>query len=246
MPPNPPTDRALRWRSCINARDLGGYATMDGATTRRGAVVRADSPSRLTAEGRAALDAYGIHTAIDLRIAVELRDDPSPLAAHPAITAHHLPLNPNDRAVVRAVRPHTDAGLPYMAAVNAAYLAVNREQIAAIMRAVADAPEGGVLIHCSAGRDRTGLIAALLLAAADVPADAIVADYARSFTAIPAAMEATLVHLDQEYGGVPAYLRDVGLSHDTITRLRRLRGEGVESVTNSRQYNGNETTETRE
>ncbi len=221
MPPNPSTDRALHWRSCINARDLGGHATTDGTMTRRGAVVRADSPSRLTAEGRAALDAYGIRTAIDLRIAVELRDDPSPLAAHPIITTHHLPMNPNDRAIVRAIRPHTDAGLPYMAAVNAAYLAVNREQIAAIMQAVTDAPGGGVLIHCSAGRDRTGLIAALLLATVAVPAAAIVADYALSFTAIPAAMEATLMHLDQEYGGVIAYLRAIEVSEATIARLRR-------------------------
>lgn len=221
-------ERPLRWRSCINARDLGGHPTADGALTRRGAVVRADSPSRLTGEGLTALHAYGIRTAIDLRTAVEVRDDPSPLAAHPEIAAYHLPLDPNDRAVVRALRPHMEAGLPFMAAVNAAYLAASRERIAAIIAAVADAPPGGVLVHCSAGRDRTGLIAALLLAAAAVPAASIVADYARSFTAIPTTMAATLAHLDQEYGGVMAYLRATGLRDPTIARLRqRLRDDRV-------------------
>ena len=66
MSPHEPT-RHLRWESCYNARDLGGYATADGGYTRWGAFVRADNLSRLTSADQAALIEYGVRTVIDLR-----------------------------------------------------------------------------------------------------------------------------------------------------------------------------------
>lgn len=218
-------ERQLRWAACYNARDLGGYMTADGAITRWGALVRADSVGRLTAAGRAALEAYGIRTIIDLRIPVEVRDDPTPFADHATIVSHFLPLDPNARAVSRAVTAHRRDGLPTAVAVNAAFLSVNQDQIAAVLRAVADAPAGGVLVHCHAGRDRTGLVAALLLGVAGVADDAIVADYALSFGADARVMAATLRYLDDAHSGVCAYLRAIGLSDAETARLRqRLRG----------------------
>ena len=209
-------------------RDLGGHPTADGAQTRRGAVVRADSLARLTDEGKAALEAYGIRTIIDFRVPVEVRDDPNPYTEHGSIATHHLPLDPNDRPVTKATAAHKEAGLSHMAAVNAAFLAVNREQVATIMRAIANAPAGGVLIHCHSGRDRTGLIAAMLLALAGVPADAIVADYDLSFGAVGGTMEATLAHLERAYGGVTAYLRAAGMTEEEIARLStRLRDDAA-------------------
>ena len=168
-----PAHRYLRWDACYNARDLGGLPTRDGARTRRGALIRADSVGRLTERGRAALEAYGVRTIIDLRFGVEVRDDPSPFTDHATIIAHNLPLNPNDVAVTRSLATQRGSALPYPATVNVAYLATHQPQIAAVMRAIADAPEGGILFHCHAGRDRTGLIAALLLALVGVPAETI-------------------------------------------------------------------------
>ena len=87
--------------------------------TRLGAVVRADALSRLNEQGCAALEAYGIRTIVDLRVAVELRDDPSPFAQHSAITAHHLPLDPNERIFVTIASG--DSTLPLMERVQTIY-----------------------------------------------------------------------------------------------------------------------------
>ena len=213
--------RFLRWDTCYNARDLGGHPTDDGGATRWGALIRSDSVGRLNALGRAALEAYGVRTIIDLRVPVEVRDEPSPFIEHAAITTHTLPLDPNDRTISKAVIAHKEAGLSASAAMNAAYLSTNQEQIAAILRAVADAPDGGIVIHCHAGRDRTGLIVALLLGVAGVPAAAISADYALSFSAVSETMDATLDYLDRTYGGIVSYVRAIGLTDDAIARLRR-------------------------
>jgi protein-tyrosine phosphatase len=221
-----PEHRYLRWNACYNARDLGGLTTVDGARTRRGALVRADSVGRLTEQGRAALEEYGIRTIIDLRFGVEVRDDPSPFLDHVRIASHNLPLNPNDVAVTRSLAAQRDSGVPYPATVNIAYLATHQAQIAAIMRAIAEAPEGGILFHCHAGRDRTGLIAALLLALVGVPATAITADYALSFSTVAETMDATLAYLESAYDGAAAYLLAAGVTADEIDRIRqRLRDE---------------------
>jgi protein-tyrosine phosphatase len=227
-----PEHRYLRWNACYNVRDLGGLATVDGARTRRGALVRADSVGRLTEQGRTALEEYGIRTIIDLRFGVEVRDDPSPFGDHARIVSHNLPLNPNDIAVTRSLAAQRGAALPYAATVNVAYLATHRAQIAAVMRAIAEAPEGGILFHCHAGRDRTGLIAALLLALAGVPAATITADYALSFSAAAETMDATLAHLESAYGGAEAYLLAAGVVVDEIARIRcRLRDEATPPAT---------------
>ena len=225
------TARYLRWNACYNARDLGGLPTCDGTQTRRGVLVRADSVGRLTEQGRAALEAYGIRTIIDLRFGVEVRDDPSPFTEHAHIVSHNLPLNPNDVAMTRSLATQRTSTLPYPATVNVAYLATHQPQIAAVMRAIADAPEGGILFHCHAGRDRTGLIAALLLALVGVSADAITADYALSFSTVAETMDATLAHLESMYGGVEAYLLTAGVRADEIARIRhRLREEPTPPV----------------
>jgi protein tyrosine/serine phosphatase len=226
-----PDRRYLRWNACYNARDLGGLATTDGARTRRGMLVRADSVGRLTEQGRAALEEYGIRTIIDLRFGVEVRDDPNPFVDHARIVSHNLPLNPNDVSVTRSLAAQRGSSLPYPATVNVAYLATHQNQIAAIMRTIAEAPEGGILFHCHAGRDRTGLIAALLLALAEVPAAAIIADYALSFSAIAETMDATLAHLESAYGGGAAYLHAAGVTAGEIARIRcRLREEPAPSM----------------
>ena len=242
--------RYLAWDACYNVRDVGGYATDDGRQTRWRALVRADDLCRLTPAGVAALRDYGVRTIIDLRSTAEM-----PMAGHPfarptaadgSLTYLNLPLLDDDNraglAAVNAVECTED--------MYVCMLEHFRRPIAAIVRTVAQAPAGAVLIHCHAGKDRTGLVVALLLALAGVPDATIAADYALSSTYLqplyetwfsapaateadrsawwlaspPDAMLAVLATLDARYGGVHAYLSAAGVSPAEIERIRaRLR-----------------------
>ena len=155
--------RLLAWEGCLNARDLGGYETADGRETRWGTVVRSDSPAALTEAGRAALADYGVRAIVDLRLPGELADDPNPFA------------EPGDHGIAYTNVSFIDpAAAPPDAVSTLAedYLGMldrYRQGVAEAMAAIAGAPEGAVLIHCAAGKDRTGLISALLLGLVDVP-----------------------------------------------------------------------------
>ncbi|MEW1909470.1 tyrosine-protein phosphatase [Kitasatospora sp. NPDC085895] len=163
-------DRRLVWDGCLNVRELGGLPTRDGRRTRRGAVVRADNLDRLTAEGWAALQAYGIRTVIDLRNEEEYR----PLLQRPdGIELVRVPLD-------ELAGPEWWArfgGLDGTPLAFRPYLDHCPRAVAEVVAAVGRAAPGGVVVHCGAGRDRTGLAALVLLAVAGVSADAIVDDY---------------------------------------------------------------------
>ena len=234
--------RRLAWDDCANARDLGGYPAGDGRETRWGAVVRSDSLAALTPAGRDALVAYGVRTVVDLRLPAEIAAHPNPFA------------EPGDHGVAYTNVSILDpaAGFPP----DTITLAENylwsldrfRALVATAMAAIATAPEGGVLIHCAAGKDRTGLIAALLLALVDVPDRTVAADYALTAECLRprdqawlengpgerAEREALLVRyaptaevmlevlddLSERYGGVEPYLLEAGVTAADIARLR--------------------------
>ena len=235
--------RRLAWEGVLNARDLGGYPAAGGRETRWGAVVRSDSLADLTAAGQAALAGYGVRTIIDLRLADEIAQDPNPFA------------QPGDHGIAYTNISIIDpaAGFPpdtYTLADNYLWMLDRfRGFVAEVMAAIADAPEGGVLIHCAAGKDRTGLISALLLGLAGVPAETIAADYAMTaellrpreqawLAAVPpeerAEREAMLARyapraevmlevlagLEERYGGVEGYLLAAGVSPADLDRLR--------------------------
>jgi protein-tyrosine phosphatase len=165
--------RHLDWQGCHNARDLGGLPTADGRRTRWGAVVRSDAPDQLTAAGWAALEAHGIHTIVDLRNHDELRSD---LVDRPdALTTLHLPL---DGIEDREFWDEWDPQPPPL--YYAPFLERFPDRAAKVVAAIARAQAGGVLFHCVGGRDRTGLIAVLLLAVAGVAPEEIAADHALS------------------------------------------------------------------
>lgn len=165
----------LDWAGCYNVRDLGGLAIRGGGLTRSGAVVRADSLDRLTPEGWAALYAYGIRTVVDLR---EDEERSTTVTRPDGITVVPVPLDDNADTSFWNWRVDDDAdGTPLY---YRPFLEHKAERCAAALAAVAGAEPGGVVVHCGIGRDRTGLVALILLALAGVEPDAIVADYARS------------------------------------------------------------------
>ena len=169
-------DRHLDWHGCANARDLGGLPAAGGRTTRVGALIRSDAVDRLTAAGWSALAAYGVRTVVDLRNDDELPPDPAPRPA--GITTLHLPLDGiEDRAFWERWTSGPQFGTPLY---YRPFLDRFPERVARVIAAVADAPAGGVVVHCVGGRDRTGLVTLLLLALAGVDLQDIADDYALS------------------------------------------------------------------
>ncbi|MFC9325019.1 tyrosine-protein phosphatase [Kitasatospora sp. NPDC057015] len=163
-------ERTLTWDGCLNVRDLGGLPTTGGGRTAHGALVRADNLDRLTAEGWDALRAHGVRTLIDLRNA----DEYKPLLPLPAdLDLVRIPLD----ELAGAAWWQRWGGLDGTPLSLRPYLDECPGAIAGIVAAVAGARPGAVVLHCGAGRDRTGLATLLLLALVGVEPAAIVADY---------------------------------------------------------------------
>ena len=159
-----------------NLRDIGGYRTMDRRYVRRHQVWRADSPHRLDAAGQTALAALGIRTIIDLRTHAEVARTPLQLAPSSGLRYRHHPFFNTWSDLLRPGEPPPDL-------IRYSELLLDRCQDAlrGIINEIANPASGPVLIHCTAGKDRTGLVVALLLALAGVPTATIAADYAASF-----------------------------------------------------------------
>ena len=168
------TSRHLDWPGCVNVRDLGGLP-LPGGVTRWQSVVRADSLDRLTADGWAALHHYGVRTVVDLREADERADA---VERPPGLTVVHVPLDDNADADFwyRCVDDGADGTPLYYRP----FVEHKADRCVAALTAVAEAAPGGVVVHCGIGRDRTGLVALLLLALAGVTPGAIIEDYALS------------------------------------------------------------------
>ncbi|MGW5877051.1 tyrosine-protein phosphatase [Nocardiopsis terrae] len=190
--------RQITWEGFFNTRDLGGLPTRHGRTTRHGAFVRSADPRFVTAEGWRAARAAGVRTIVDLRNPDEIRPDPgegpagrggsasfpatTPQAPPSGMTRLEVPLDHvEDVAFWREINRGRLNGTPLY---FRPFLERKAERCAAVITALARSGTGGVLFHCGAGRDRTGLVALLLLALAEVEADAIAEDYALSTAAL--------------------------------------------------------------
>lgn len=238
-----PSQRHLAWEACYNARDLGGLPIHLGGQTRWQAVIRTDLLNRLTSSGQRALLDYGVRTVIDLRGPKEVQAEPSHFVNmdNAALTYLHLPLEKYDPPVSALISQATTR-----AEVYCIILDHYPDAVAEVLRALANARPGGIVIHCHSGKDRTGIVAALLLSVAGVDRKTIVADYAESQvrlwplyekhvqeaggedklgfwhrpTATAEMMQTTLTHLDTKYDGVRNYLLAAGLSAADLERLQ--------------------------
>jgi protein-tyrosine phosphatase len=244
--------RDLAWEGLLNVRDLGGHRTEDGGETRYGAIVRADSVRRLTDNGWKALVDYGIRTIIDLRTDAELQADPP---GEIPLEIEHISMFDEDPLVFMKVEAVADTAPDPATATRDVYLIFLesfKRNVAAVIRAVARAPEGGVVVHCMGGKDRTGLITAFLLHLAGVSTEEIAADYGVSEERLkprheawfaeaeteaererlrriaqtpPEAIVGVCEELERRYGSVEDYLRAAGVSDEDLSLARaRLRG----------------------
>ena len=239
-------NRHLPIKGTYNVRDLGGYETPAGETRWR-RILRADGLHRLDGEGMEALVAEGVTTVIDLRHRNELDQQPNPFAAEDKVAYHNVSLF---EELAPTPRPGEDVLLQlYIRALES-----RQVPIAQVLTIIADAPTGTVLFHCTAGKDRTGIISALLLGLAGVNSDTIVADYAltaqmiapmveeiishaaargadvESFRPLlasdPGTMVATIAYIEANHASVGDYIEKIGVPAVAVERLRaRLTGD---------------------
>jgi protein-tyrosine phosphatase len=248
-----PLTRVLDWEGCYNVRDLGGLPTAGGRRTRYGALVRSDMLCRLTPAGQEALLGHGIATILDVRTPAELARDGdayawAQAAAGGGVEYRHLSftVGTDDGSWARMHASYSRA--TSREELNRLDLVHNAAGIVSIVTAIADAAPGGVVVHCHAGKDRTGLVIALSLSVAGVPDDDIADDYAMTALNLepliadwlvemsddPAerirlrglaeprreAMLDTLAHLRELYGSAERYLLAGGASPAQVERLR--------------------------
>ena len=226
----------------VNLRDLGGLPIEAGGLTRHGRLLRSESPHGLTEGGRRALLERGIATVVDLRTVSERTSLPNLLVEADGVRGVHAPIFNDD--------DEFPEGLNTAADVYCWWLRERGSGIAMAMSAIADSPSAPVLVHCHAGKDRTGVIVALALRLAGVGVDAIADDYAlsgvqladmlardrvtalangmdevraqRLFTVRREAMVETVEFIDSEPGGAAGLLGNLGVDDDSIERLLRL------------------------
>ncbi len=227
-------DRHLRLPGTRNLRDVGGYPAGANRRTRWRTLLRTDALDQLPAESRSALIDLGLRCVVDLRWPEELVESPSVFATSDRVTYRSIPLLADDPTPIHG-----------LAATYRHIFDERAPQLAEVVRTLL-APEGlPVVIGCAAGKDRTGVAIALLLAAIGVPDDVIVADYALSGEAFgseladdphlqdwraqpirvdcpPEYMVEALRHLEGRHGGAAAFLREHGLTDAELDRLGEL------------------------
>lgn len=223
----------------VNFRDVGGLPA-GRARTRSGVLFRSGSLARLEPAGVDALRVLGVRRVIDLRADEEVVLDPSRVAGLPLQTTR-IPLFLGSVASFF----EEDRSLAEM---YAALVDESADAIVQVVRGIVE--EQPVLVHCTVGKDRTGVSVAVTLAAAGVDTDAVVADYARTESLLPSrrnravlaylrarhpdavhledlatrspapVMSALLAGLQERYGSAADYLRAHGLADDEVAELR--------------------------
>ncbi|WP_028520341.1 tyrosine-protein phosphatase [Ruminococcus flavefaciens] len=148
-----------------NTRELGGIKTVNGGFTRNGVFWRSDTLGTLSAEDKEKLLSSGMTTIIDMRTEAEVKKSPDGTADMEGFEYHHFPI--------------TEGSAPpeSLEAVPRSYMTIaTAENMPKVMKTMAEA-EGGVIFHCTAGKDRTGVVSAIILMACDADEDSIVSDY---------------------------------------------------------------------
>jgi protein-tyrosine phosphatase len=235
-------DRVIALEGAVNFRDLGGYATTDGQRTRWRVLFRADGLSELTEPDRAVLRQLGIRTVVDLRSGYEVEQSRFNVEAHP-VEFHHFPFIDQLPDVEEWDRRPGLLGSQYTEMLDDAM-----PQIVGALEVLAGPEARPAVFHCTAGKDRTGLLSALVLSLLGVPEETVVADYALSgaamerlraklilkypdgkdviadisevFSADPDNMVRLFAHLHERYGSVAGYAERAGVSVQVVTRLR--------------------------
>jgi len=236
----------------LNFRDFGGYRTRIGGLVTRGKLFRCGSLARIPAENMSQLAEMGITTLCDLRRHDEA--DLSPTENLPdSVNRFHLPIAPGSTEMLResfSDPSHTAADrIHYMTKMTRELVRDHQADYASMIQLLLET-SGGFVVHCSAGKDRTGLAAVVILGALGVPDETLVNDYLltnqagelfafmgpriserygyeidhESLMAVAGVrreyIEGTFAELEASFGGLAAYLETIGVSQEVKKTLR--------------------------
>ncbi len=177
--------RIIALDGAVNFRDLGGYTTADGRTTRWGQLYRAAKLTNLTDVGVEALAALDVQTIYDVRSGREVAEEPDRLPTHHTIDHRHRPIvDPahlsNMRLLFNALFRRNNVIETFRESYTRIVLDGNALIVGEVLTAIADPACRPLVFHCAAGKDRTGVISAILLDLLGVPRESVIADYALS------------------------------------------------------------------
>ena len=202
-----PSPALPEFEALFNFRDLGGHPTSTGATTAYGQIFRADGVHRCAEADITRLEQIGMSRVIDLRTQRERSEDGCFDEAHHLIDYRHVPVLEEVRGVAGASsepRPVEERQLALLDTYRR-ILSTRGDRLVAVLELIASAP-GPVVFHCTAGKDRTGLVTALVLSSVGVDDDRIAVDYGRSRDAMDRLVEWYRANRSEDTTG--ANLRD--------------------------------------
>jgi protein-tyrosine phosphatase len=178
--------RLVELESCCNFRDLGGYPTADGRRTRWRRLFRADGLTQLSDGDRSVLRSLGVRIVIDLRTGLEVESRGRFPEDVGGVAYHHLPLTDT----LPGAEDVPDWGEPtFVARRYASYLEAGAESLGTALDLLGEAANLPAVFHCSVGKDRTGVLAAVVLGLVGVPDEVIVEDYVLSALAMSRILE---------------------------------------------------------
>jgi protein-tyrosine phosphatase len=237
-----PSSHRLLLPNLYNARDMGGMITSSGKVTAFRRFIRSDSPAELDMASIDSLVEYSVRTVIDLRSEQEITRTGNPFMSRQDVAFFNFPLIALDPEDLR------DPTMDFLVNNRLGDLYVmmlehSRNSIRSVLSTILNAQEGVIMFHCLHGKDRTGLIAAILYLLAGVSRTNIIENYASSFNNIRPLVEPLfensasethhiyrsdaenmhilLDHIDKKYSGnVELYLREIGFSQSEIEKLR--------------------------
>lgn len=225
----------LPMENAYNVRELGGYATKKGSITMHHQFLRSENLTDITEEDKTFLIEYGLSGIIDLRSREEALIYPNPFRGNNAVKYINCPLITDGILDLRAVKEvGFDPGEFYVKLVE------YKEMLYKIFHFILDNIDGCLLFHCQAGKDRTGVLAMILMGLAGVSKEDIVANYEVTHTYLkenvklrledgleelefskPQWIEKAYDHIIEHYGSFKVYLMAVGLTKKEIKKIRR-------------------------
>jgi len=215
-----------------NTRDLGGYQTSNNKITNYGRIIRSDVPNNFSKEDFKIMERYHIYAAIDVRGDKHFKETANAYQTIKGIQFYHIPITGGFKELAELEKNSKEHS--YLSIVE-----MHKPEFLRVFQVIAQQNDGAVIYNCKAGKDRTGIISALILSLCGVPESDIIADYEISYTlnyekfpfeegnersnyflSPPEYMRNFLAYIHQKYQNAAGYLADIGLTQEEIQQIK--------------------------